>query len=71
MELQYRPGFLTFIILYFGVEQKVTAHYTSIYKVNNNYFWNNCEIITNELSLESDIKLAMKFEKDYFNSKEK
>ena len=71
MELQHKPGFLTFIIFYFGEEQKVIAHYTSIYKVNNNYFWNNCEIITNEASLESDIKLAMKFEKDYFNFKEK
>ena len=71
MGLEYKPGFLTFTIFYFGEEQKVTAHYTSIYKVNDNYFWNNCEIISNELSLESDIKLAMKFEKDYFNSKEK
>lgn len=49
MELQHKPGFLTFLIFYFGEEQKVTAHYTSIYKVNNNYFWNNCEIITNEI----------------------
>lgn len=71
MELQYRPGFLTFTIFYFGEEQKVTAHYTSIYKVNDNYFWNNCEIITHEVSLESDIELAMKFEKDYINHKEK
>lgn len=71
MELQHRPGFLTFTIFYFGEEQKVTAHYTSICKVNDKYFWNNCEIITNEYSLESDIELAMKFEKDYFNSKEK
>ena len=71
MELQHSPGFLTFTIFYFGEEQKVTAHYTSIYKVNDNYFWNNCEIITNETSLESDIELAMKFERDYFNHKEK
>ena len=71
MELQHNPGFLTFTIFYFGEEQKVTAHYTSIYKVNDNYFWNNCEIITHETSLESDIELAMKFEKDYINHKEK
>ena len=71
MELEHRPGFLTFTIFYFGEEQKVTAHYTSIYKVNDNYFWNNCEIIINETSLESDINLAMKFEKEYFNFKEK
>ena len=71
MDIRYRPGFLTFTVLYFGIEQEVSAHYTSIYKINGSYFWNNCEILTNEILLESDIKLKMKFEKDYFNSKGK
>ena len=71
MGIQDKPGFLTFIIFYFGVEQEVTAHYTSIYKVNDTYFWNNCEIVNYETSLESDIELAIKFERDYFNYKEK
>lgn len=71
MGIQDKPGFLTFIIFYFGEEQEVTAHYTSIYKVNDTYFWNNCQIVTHEVPLESDIELAIKFERDYFNYKEK
>ena len=71
MELEHRPEFLTFTIFYYGEEQKVIAHYTSICKVNDKYFWNNCEITTHEVSLESDIGLAMKFERDYLNHKEK
>lgn len=70
MDIQHRSGFVTFTIFYLGAEQKVTAHYTSIYKVNDTYFWNNCEIITHEVSLEADIGLAVKFEKDYLNYKE-
>lgn len=60
MELHQMKGFITFVILGFTEEQDITAHYTTVYKMNDVLFWRGFEIVTHNKIVEADIENEIK-----------
>lgn len=60
MELHQMKGFITFAVLGLTEEQNVTAHYTTVYKMNDVLFWRGFEIVTHPMMVEADIKNEIK-----------